>query len=106
MGGALPEFPGAVITLANAEMVAGFRSEEFHEGVRHIVKSGALVLQANVSAEAFATLITKTAAAWGSIPRHYIKCLRDHAMVPALAQKAIDMADLEAPTNKTAFYIG
>ncbi|RMA59939.1 pimeloyl-ACP methyl ester carboxylesterase [Acidovorax sp. 100] len=47
------------------------------------------------------TPITRSASKWGAVPRHYIKCLQDRAVVPALAQKMIDTADAEFPQHKT-----
>jgi pimeloyl-ACP methyl ester carboxylesterase len=47
------------------------------------------------------TPIHKTAAAWGSVPRHYIKCLQDRALPPAMAQRMIDGADSESPGKPT-----
>jgi len=47
------------------------------------------------------TPIVTTAARWGSVPRAYIKCLRDNALRPKLQQHFIDLADAFVPGNKT-----
>ena len=51
-----------------------------------------------------ATPITRTSAKWGSVERHYIKCLKDNAMPQALAQKMVDTADQEFPSRKTVLH--
>ena len=51
-----------------------------------------------------ATPTSKTVGRWGSVPRHYIKCLLDHAIPPALQQRFIDAADAFTPTNKTVVH--
>jgi pimeloyl-ACP methyl ester carboxylesterase len=51
-----------------------------------------------------ATPITRTAANWGSLERHYIKCLQDNAMPQPLAQKMVDVADQEFPSRKTVMH--
>lgn len=48
-----------------------------------------------------ATPISRTTTKWGSLERHYIKCLQDNAMPLPLAQKMVDIADREFPANKT-----
>lgn len=47
------------------------------------------------------TPITLTAAGWGSLPRHFIKCLRDNAVPVALADRFIAEADAFTPANRT-----
>jgi pimeloyl-ACP methyl ester carboxylesterase len=49
----------------------------------------------------FATPIVTTAARWGSVPRHYIRCSEDRAILPALQQRFIDEADAFVPGNRT-----
>ncbi len=51
-----------------------------------------------------ATPITRTSTNWGSVERHYIKCLRDNAMPQPLAQKMVDIADQEFPSRKTILH--
>ncbi len=51
-----------------------------------------------------ATPITRTSAHWGSVERHYIRCLRDNAMPQPLAQKMVDVADKEFPSRKTILH--
>lgn len=48
-----------------------------------------------------ATPTVKTVGRWGSVSRHYISCLQDHAIPPALQQRFIATADAFAPANKT-----
>ncbi|MGJ7546189.1 alpha/beta hydrolase [Variovorax sp. LT1R16] len=48
--------------------------------------------------------ITRTARGWGAIDRHYIKCLRDNAVVPPLAQLMISTADQEFPQRRTVVH--
>lgn len=48
-----------------------------------------------------ATPTTKTVGRWGSVRRHYISCLQDRAIPPALQQRFIAAADAFAPANKT-----
>ncbi|HEV7394634.1 MAG TPA: peptidase M13, partial [Burkholderiales bacterium] len=48
--------------------------------------------------------ITRTAGNWGSLKRHYVKCLQDNAVVPPMAQRMIDTADAEFPQNKTVVH--
>lgn len=50
------------------------------------------------------TPIVRTAAGWGAIDRHFIKCKRDHAVVPPLAQRMIDTADQEFPQRRTVVH--
>ena len=51
-----------------------------------------------------ATPITRTAANWGSLERHYIRCLQDNAMPQPLALKMVAVADQEFPTKKTVMH--
>ncbi|MBN3785534.1 alpha/beta hydrolase [Burkholderia sp. Ac-20353] len=50
------------------------------------------------------TPIVRSASNWGALQRHYIKCLQDNAVTPALAQKMIDVADAEFPQQKTVVH--
>lgn len=43
----------------------------------------------------------KTLARWGRVPRHFIKCLQDRTIPPALQQLFIDQADAFTPGNVT-----
>jgi pimeloyl-ACP methyl ester carboxylesterase len=49
----------------------------------------------------FATPIATTKARWGSVQRHYIKCLQDRAIRPLLQQRFIDEANAFIPENLT-----
>lgn len=51
-----------------------------------------------------ATPISRTAARWGSLERHYIRCLQDNAMPQPLALKQVEIADQEFPTRKTSVH--
>ncbi|MGK8209254.1 alpha/beta fold hydrolase [Burkholderia cenocepacia] len=59
------------------------------------------LLSCDVPAAPFATAIPTTAARWGAIDRHYIKCLQDRVILPALQQRMIDEADAFTPGNPT-----
>jgi pimeloyl-ACP methyl ester carboxylesterase len=59
------------------------------------------LMSCDVPAAPFATAIPTTAARWGAIPRHYIKCLQDRVILPALQQRFIDEADAFVPANPT-----
>lgn len=51
-----------------------------------------------------ATPTVKTAGRWGSVRRHYISCLQDRAIPPALQQRFIATADAFIPANKTVVH--
>lgn len=59
------------------------------------------LMSCDVPAAPFATAIPTTAGRWGAIPRHYIKCLQDRVILPALQQRFIDEADAFVPDNPT-----
>ncbi|MGU7769916.1 alpha/beta fold hydrolase [Burkholderia sp. MR1-5-21] len=59
------------------------------------------LMSCDVPAAPFATAIPTTAARWGAIDRHYIKCLQDRVILPALQQRFIDDADAFTPDNPT-----
>lgn len=61
-------------------------------------------LTPDVPVAPFATPITTTRERWGSLPRHYIRCLEDRALKPALQQRFIDEADGFAPENCTVVH--
>ncbi|AIP44567.1 alpha/beta hydrolase [Burkholderia pseudomallei] len=69
-------------------------SDADHAAVGHL-------LGCDVPAAPFAACIETTAARWGALERHYIKCLRDKVLLPALQQRFIDEADALAPGNRT-----
>ncbi|MDI9690548.1 GGDEF domain-containing protein, partial [Burkholderia cenocepacia] len=46
-------------------------------------------------------VLRETAPRWGALDRHYIKCLQDRVILPALQQRFIDEADAFAPGNPT-----
>lgn len=66
------------------------------------------IIAAKVSPDApakpFVTPITTTPQRWGSIPRYYIKALRDMALRPPLQQRFIDEADAAVPDNPTRIH--
>ncbi len=49
----------------------------------------------------FATPIATTVARWGALPRHYITCAQDRAIMPALQRRFIAEADAFVPQNRT-----
>ena len=55
------------------------------------------LLTPDVPVGPFATPVVTTTARWGSVPRHYIKCLQDRAIRPALQQRFIDEANAFVP---------
>lgn len=52
----------------------------------------------------FATAIETTRSRWGCIPRAYIKCRDDLAIVPRTQEKFVELADEFTPQNKTEVY--
>jgi pimeloyl-ACP methyl ester carboxylesterase len=49
----------------------------------------------------FAAPMPITAARWGALPRHYVMCLEDMAIRPALQQRFVAEADALTPHNPT-----
>jgi pimeloyl-ACP methyl ester carboxylesterase len=64
-------------------------------------EAAAHLMSCDVPAAPFATAIPTTASRWGAIERHYIKCLQDRVILPALQQRFIDEADAFVPANPT-----
>jgi pimeloyl-ACP methyl ester carboxylesterase len=64
-------------------------------------EAAANLLACDAPVAPFATPIATTASRWGAVPRHYIKCLQDRAILPALQQRFIDEADAFTPDNRT-----
>lgn len=62
------------------------------------------LLTPDVPVGPFATPITTTAERWGSVRRHYIKCLQDQAIMPALQQRFIDEADAAVRSRPTVVH--
>lgn len=62
------------------------------------------LLTPDVPVAPFATPIATTAARWGSISRHYIRCSQDNAIKPALQQRFINEADAFVPNNRTVVH--
>lgn len=62
-------------------------------------ESIANLLTSDVPVAPFATPIATTAARWGALPKHYIKCLQDRAILPALQQRFINEANAFVPGN-------
>lgn len=69
-------------------------SDETYSAVAHL-------LTPDVPVGPFATPVVTTQERWGSIQRHYIKCLQDRAIRPALQQRFIDEANAFAPDRPT-----
>ena len=59
------------------------------------------LLTPDVPVAPFATPIATTSARWGSVERHYIKCLQARAIRPALQQRFIDEANTFVPEKAT-----
>lgn len=59
------------------------------------------LLSCDVPVAPFATPINTTTARWGKLPRHYIKCMQDKAILPTLQQRFINEADTFTPSNRT-----
>lgn len=72
-------------------------SDETYAAVAHL-------LTPDVPVGPFATPITTTPGRWGSVRRHYIKCLQDRAIRPSLQQRFIDEANAFVPGNQTQVY--
>ncbi|WP_323119170.1 alpha/beta fold hydrolase [Burkholderia alba] len=68
-------------------------------------EAAANLLTCDVPAAPFATPIATTRERWGSIDRHYIKCLQDRVLLPALQQRFVDEADALAPDNRTRLHL-
>lgn len=69
-------------------------SDEAYAAIAHL-------LTPDVPVGPFATPITTSAERWGSVRRHYIKCLQDRAIRPALQQRFIDEANAFVPAKPT-----
>jgi len=52
----------------------------------------------------FATPIATTRERWGSLRRHYIMCLQDYAIRPAVQRRFIEEADAFAPEHPTVVH--
>ena len=52
----------------------------------------------------FATPIHITPDRWGAVPRHYIRCLQDRAILPALQQRFVAEADAFVPARPTVVH--
>lgn len=62
------------------------------------------LLTPDVPAAPMATPITLTRERWGAVPRHYIRCLQDEAIRPALQQRFIAEADAFTPGRRTVVH--
>jgi hypothetical protein len=59
------------------------------------------LLTPNDSAGPYATTTSITRQRWGKIPRTFIRCALDHAVVPATQDALIEAADAFTPDNPT-----
>lgn len=64
----------------------------------------ASLLTPDVPAQPMATPIAITRERWGALPRHYVRCLRDRAIRPALQDRFIAEADAFTPANRTVVH--
>lgn len=64
-------------------------------------EAAAHLLTPDVPIAPFATPVATTAQRWGSVPRHYIQCLQDQAIRPALQRRFIEEADAFVPGRAT-----
>jgi pimeloyl-ACP methyl ester carboxylesterase len=62
------------------------------------------LLVPDVPVQPMATPIALTAARWGSLPRHYIRCTQDQAIRPELQARFIADADAFVPSNPTVVH--
>lgn len=62
------------------------------------------LLTPDVPVAPFSTPIFTTAERWGSIPRYYIRCSQDQAILPKLQDRFIAEADEAVPENMTQVY--
>jgi pimeloyl-ACP methyl ester carboxylesterase len=62
------------------------------------------LLTPDVPAQPMATPIAITRERWGAVPRHYVRCLRDRAIRPALQDRFIAEADAFTPANRTVVH--
>lgn len=62
------------------------------------------LLTPDVPAAPMATPIALSRDRWGALPRHYIHCLRDEAIRPALQRRFIAEADACTPGNRTVVH--
>jgi pimeloyl-ACP methyl ester carboxylesterase len=111
VGALLMADPGLVgaLRIDHHSADAGYRAkvkDTFYGDVDQI-QFGAVakLLTPDVPVAPFATPIMTTEARWGSVQRHYIKCMQDNAIKPALQQRFISDADAFVPGNKTRVHI-
>lgn len=57
------------------------------------------MLTPDVPAQPIVTPVALSAGGWGALERHYIQCMQDNAIKPALQQLFIDEADAFTPKN-------
>jgi pimeloyl-ACP methyl ester carboxylesterase len=62
------------------------------------------LLTPDVPVQPMATPIALTRERWGALPRHYVRCLRDRAIRPALQDRFIAEADAFTPGNRTVVH--
>ena len=62
------------------------------------------LLSSDAPALPFATSVETTRSRWGSIPRVYIKCRGDLAIMPRTQEKFVELADEFTPQNRTEVY--
>ena len=86
---------------SDAAYLANTKSAFYADVSQAAFNAVANLLTCDVPVAPFATPINTTPARWGKLPRHYIKCLQDKAILPALQQRFINEADAFTPSNRT-----
>lgn len=95
--GALRIHPSSPDPAHRAAIIAAFAGtvpEDRHAAILHLLTPD---LPVQVPASATAT----TPERWGSIPRTYVRCARDRAIMPACQDRMIAAADAATPGNPT-----
>jgi pimeloyl-ACP methyl ester carboxylesterase len=84
------------------EYRAGLR-EALYGDVPRALADGSICLLTSDLPFGIATGVTElTRDGWGGIPRTYLRCSQDHAILPALQNRFIAEADAAFPENRTA----
>ncbi|MES1264960.1 MAG: alpha/beta fold hydrolase, partial [Variovorax sp.] len=85
----------------DATYLANLKLGYYNDVAQPAANAARNLLTPDIPAGPWFTPITLTAARWGSLPRHYIKCLQDNAVPPALADRFIAEANALTPSNPT-----